>query len=513
MSTLTTRQRDVLRLLIDARAAQSTASIADQLQLTPRQVNYSLKGMQRWLAQHGLDLSITPGVGAELHRSPEQQLMLVSLLESDDSYQLVLTPGQRQQLFLFQLLATDEPLILYQLQQRSQVSRTTILKDLDSAEPWLTEFDLVLERRPNYGIEVSGSEKALRQAFVALLWGDLTFGESLWGMTHMDGLVFSLRGDAGLLPILQQVAEVVDEIEARTTFTSVAQAELSLGGRFSDVAVLHLALVMAVQRYRVRHGKLLDVNSAEIKRLVAHPIWPSALRIASSRLRALDKEACEAEVASIAAHLLGSPRNDRWPGDVESENGFASLIDKLMRSISEAYQLEELLEDSTLQNGLIVHVIPACLRQRYGLWSPTQNSNRLQSTYAFELALADTLRDQIAKETGAVLPEHEVNNLALLIRAAYVRERPNRLRNVIVVCPSGMATAQLLTARLKARFPRLGTLQVLSMRELSVERLSLAELVLTTVPLPPAITTNANVIQVHPLLLPEDIEKITAWIS
>ena len=77
-----------------------------------------------------------------------------------------------------------------------------------------------------------------------------------------------------------------------------------------------------------------------------------------------------------------------------------------------------------------------------------------------------------------------------------------------------MATAQLLVARLKTRFPRLGVLRVVSMRELNQELTARAELIITTVPLPGSTVKNqSNVIQVHPLLLPEDVERITQWLA
>ena len=120
----------------------------------------------------------------------------------------------------------------------------------------------------------------------------------------------------------------------------------------------------------------------------------------------------------------------------------------------------------------------------------------------------------IAERTAVSLPESEINNIALLLRAAYIREQPNRIQEVIVVCPSGMATAQLLVARLKTRFPRLGVLRVVSMRELNQELTARAELIITTVPLPGSTVKNqSNVIQVHPLLLPEDVERITQWLA
>ena len=119
----------------------------------------------------------------------------------------------------------------------------------------------------------------------------------------------------------------------------------------------------------------------------------------------------------------------------------------------------------------------------------------------------------INKHTSVKLPEAEINNIAALLRAARIRIRPYRFRQVIIVCPSGMATAQLLVARLEARFPRLGPLKVFSMRELNTERMAQADLIITTVPLAEEISEQIDVIQVHPLLLPEDVEAITEYLT
>ena len=53
------------------------ADMADQLQLTPRQVNYGLKGLRAWLAQRDIVLNATPGVGAEIICSTEKVSVLV----------------------------------------------------------------------------------------------------------------------------------------------------------------------------------------------------------------------------------------------------------------------------------------------------------------------------------------------------------------------------------------------------------------------------------------------------
>jgi hypothetical protein len=75
-----------------------------------------------------------------------------------------------------------------------------------------------------------------------------------------------------------------------------------------------------------------------------------------------------------------------------------------------------------------------------------------------------------------------------------------------------MATSQLLIARLEARFPHLGTPKVVPLRELNNTTASGADLVLTTVPIPKNLSENINVIQVHPLLMPQDIDAIIQFL-
>jgi hypothetical protein len=51
------------------------------------------------------------------------------------------------------------------------------------------------------------------------------------------------------------------------------------------------------------------------------------------------------------------------------------------------------------------------------------------------------------------------------------------------------------------------------LRDLTPTLVASADLILTTVPLPKQFANSPNVIQVHPLLMPEDVEAITQFLS
>lgn len=514
MSALTTRQRDILRLLLEAQAPLAAADLAHEMHLTPRQVNYGLKGLKQWLARRQIVLKSTPGVGVELNCSPGEIDSLFHDLQANNALQLILKPQQRQQLLALFLLDADEPHILQQLEKVLEVSRTTVSADLDALEGWLEGHGVHLERRPNYGIEVSGGEERQRQALADWAWGDTLLGAPLTDLSHNKGLSFALTKDTHLLPIVAEAEAIIKRWDVQRLFGHVAYAETQLGGRFSDDAVLFLALIFAIQTSRVDRGRQIRSELKGTAWLREHTVWSVAEEMAGRLRWGVGQPWPEAEIAYIARYLLAAPRNERWPDDLAIDDAFRDLVDRLMHQISASYQLPALEQDRMLRDAIVVHTVPAYLRQRFGLWMPALlPGSSLPKQYAFEHRLAQELAQQIEERLGAPLPEEDTNNIALLLRAAYIRERPYRLREVIVICPSGMASAQLLVARLKVRFPRLGDPRVLSVRELTRSHVDAADLVVTTTPLPAEFDDHDKVLHVHHLLFPEDVEAITAWLS
>lgn len=514
MVVLTTRQRDLIRLLIDLNEPRGAAEIAQQMQLTPRQVSYDLKGLDRWLNQRDVSLKVLQGVGVELQCSPDQRLRLRQELRGRSSFQLVLSAEQRQWLTAIMLVTATEPVILQQLQQLSQVSRTTVIKDLEVVNAWLDEVGLVLGRRRNFGFQVEGTESKKRQGISRLLWENSVLGETLVDLTHTEGLTFLLAGDKGLLPIVNDVHVMIKSWDLRKVESWVAYAESQIGGRFTDNAVLYLALSFAIQAERAQKGQFVEIDDHSLEWLKALPVWSVASQIGERLSWYWSAEWPDNEIAQVAMYLLAAPRNERWPADLEINGTFVDLIDEIMQHIATAYELPRLCHDKTLHDGIVNQIIPGWLGQRFDIWMPPlPPSGALPKSYQFEHDTAREISDLIQARTGEALPANEVSGLALVLRAAFVRERPQSTKEVIVICPSGMATAQLLVARLKVHFPRLGDFRVVSMRELSKRQMAGAQLVITTISLADATDFGVEVIQVHPLLLPEDIERITHWLA
>jgi mannitol operon transcriptional antiterminator len=220
------------------------------------------------------------------------------------------------------------------------------------------------------------------------------------------------------------------------------------------------------------------------------------------------------DVAGIAMQIMAAPRNQILSGEIEQYDDFNVLTEQLLEYISVAFEISKLKHDRTLQNGLLNYIVPACFRQRFHLWFPVSlTTTTLPEQDERETTITNEIVRMVFERTGVNLPRSEVDNLVVLLRAAIIRNRTYRFERIIVVCPSGMATAQLLVARLNARFPYLNNLEVTSLRDLTPALVSAADLILTTIPLPRQFGASPKIIRVHPLLMPEDIEAITQFLS
>src|ERR671924_334217 len=163
MIPFTTRQREILKIILDVKRPIGSVELAKRLHITPRQVNYSIKGVKVWLKQHGQDLNVLPGVGFSVDLTADQMRALVQKINVHSDVQIILSVSQRQQLLALFLLTRQEPVILAQLEQLSDVSRMTILKDLNEIEVWLKQENVGLVRKPHFGIQVSGGEHDCQQ--------------------------------------------------------------------------------------------------------------------------------------------------------------------------------------------------------------------------------------------------------------------------------------------------------------------------------------------------------------
>ena len=203
---LSSRSLDILGLLVASERPLAAADIARQLNITSRMVRTSLTPAEGWLQEGQITLRKVPGEGLSLVGSGEARRNLARMIRDYDQPLPWLSPAERLQVLLLTLFFTDKPPQIKQLQQNLNLSRTTTLRVMDSAEGWLRDFDLQLIRRQNYGCMVAGDERYWREAVIDLLQesaGDARLLALFQGLNTVVDI--SYRTKTGLEEALQKV--------------------------------------------------------------------------------------------------------------------------------------------------------------------------------------------------------------------------------------------------------------------------------------------------------------------
>ena len=276
---LTIRQRNIIELLLNVQTPMPSSIITQKIGLSNRQLNYNLKDIKNWLASKNIKLSGNASNGYILEIDSIQKKNFLDQLKNE-KFQLILSSDHRQQLLILLLLLSDMPLNLDYFEEITLVSRSTILKDLDEVEKWLSEWEIDLLRKQNYGIEIIAQENRIQRALCALLWGSSSYNNSIYSISLYNGLTFNFDRDAHLLIVTSLVKESIDKINVLRNLQMIAFAEDQLGGRFTDDAVLFLALSLSIQEHRIKSDHHLFFEEDQIQLLQTLKIWQTSITIA-----------------------------------------------------------------------------------------------------------------------------------------------------------------------------------------------------------------------------------------
>ncbi|HSU79680.1 MAG TPA: HTH domain-containing protein, partial [Candidatus Angelobacter sp.] len=174
---ITAREKLILDFLLERTDETTTLALSNELDVSQRTIHRDLKGVETILQAYDLGLKKTSGRGILLTGEETSRHALKNYLMNLEHTEF--TPEERQHLIFCALLEAQEPTKLFSLANDLHVTIATISNDLDKLEGHLSEMDLTLVRRRGYGVEISGTEKAKRQAMSLLIMDNLSESEFL----------------------------------------------------------------------------------------------------------------------------------------------------------------------------------------------------------------------------------------------------------------------------------------------------------------------------------------------
>lgn len=376
------------------------------------------------------------------------------------------TTVTRASYLLNDLLLRNDWITLDELASILFVSRASISNDLKRVEPVLERFGLSLEKRPHYGIRVTGSEMARRLCLAEGVVRDVT-----------DSTQESATLERELDPLMRTVSNTVEDVLRSENFS------------INSFSYQNLLVHLGIALMRIKGENYVPANDSLPSDIAGTREYEVAKKIAAAIQADMNVELPKGEIAYLAIHLAGkrvlgageSLEEDRVVISDETWDVVSRMLDAVWRSFRFDFR-----EDIELRMNLARHIMPLSVRLTYNLHldNPLLSDIKLRYPLAYSMAIdASTV---LAEAYGSTPSEEECGYIALAFALALERQKTEApKKRLLVVCASGAGSARLLAYKMEEQFGD----QVDSITTCNVTRVpnidfSTIDYVITTVPLP-----------------------------
>lgn len=490
---LSDRQKRILNYLSGFEGYCTIQEIANVCHVSSRTIKFDLNDLRRQLdIEPRFKMESKHGFGVKLDMPASSATDFAQLIADVSPETFEYSGIQREQRIILRLLENTRMTTIETLAAELFVSNSTILKDLKKVEKTLAEFDIQLVSVRNKGTRIEGNEKDIRR-----------LEAKLFASPHIDLEVDYYNN------IFPQFS--MAEIE-RIQASILSCCEL-YSIELADIALKSLMIHLLVSIKRIREGRHIEIDDAEVDLLKNQGVWICSAEIARQVGDIVSVGFDESEIGYISIHLAGSSLQNEIDNTSFSKDNLKRLDLKLFHCLQAALVSADefggccLSEDQTLFMTLFLHMRPAITRARINksLQNPFLNDIKREYVLAYEVAINICSAIEEVYQIG--LDENEVSFVGMHIGAALLRQEKSKITRVVLVCATGIGSSQILYERISQKFPQISVIKVLSMFRAQSEIPKLQpDFVISTVQFTLA---NQQIVLVSPLLNENDIRALT----
>ncbi len=514
MNALKKRAQLIVQYLLDQDQAITVGRIAKHFRVSPRTVRYDLDEIDYWLRKHEVLLKKAPhkGIWIEDVDRANEVLKNVIATKVDHPYQFY-SKEERQKIILGQLFDSKEYVIVEELANRVNVSKSTCYKDVAELEDWLKERKIVLLKVPNKGIRLQAEERDWRRGLIDYL-------DSCLGDKQILELLSVTRTESTRLQFLldHQLKTLFSSIDFFVIEELIFQIQGSLDIEFVDTAFAGLMIHIAIALDRLKSGELIEMPEERLTNLIGSLEFEVIQQLLEESSLLGNQAVPAAEIGYITIHVLAAKlrRNHQDTNELKPGDRDAKMLDVIREYIAKV-SLEigvDLSTDPSLIQNMLLHIRPLIRRLEFGLRNRNPLLKELKSNYPVIFRACNQWAKLFEEAYQIKLDEHEVGFLTMHLGASIERRvRTDRKKgfSVAVVCSSGIGTSKMLSSRLAYEFKEIDSLEEFSVLEMNEVDFKKFDLVISTIPV--ELEPGIKVIEASPLLQRSEIEEIQRFLS
>lgn len=181
---------------------------------------------------------------------------------------------------------------------------------------------------------------------------------------------------------------------------------------------------------------------------------------------------------------------------------FQNEVKKLIANVGADIGID-FTQETKLESDLLLHLYQMVLRLKAGMTVINPLLNEIKHNYARLYGVVWYALREFGSTNKLTISDDEVAFVTIHFQAAI--ERLKNIKRILFVCPNGIGTSSLISAKMHRILPSVTMIEVVSTAELAQQNLDDVDLIISTVSLP---KMSVPVAKISPMLTLEDMKTI-----
>jgi len=499
------RCAQILNIIRERDAPITVKELAETFKVSQRTIRYDLNKIDSFLQDcHLPQLQRKPNSGVQIELSHAEQMHLSRKLLGMGTYHYTLSPEERRRFILIELIASKGYVTIQSLAEKLSVSRSTVITDLRELRHRIKEHGVTIESKTKEGIRIVGEEKKLRKILMDFIF---QYVDTKIIVREIQEHLF--KDDE--LGLEMEFRNLLADMDLHFIEKCLQVAEQELNVQFSDDAYSGIILHIAMALKRIQLGHDIVIPKEELKMLASTKEFSTASGLAQMLEEHFHLNIPIDEIGYMTMHMLGASnfKNNKEDSPLEYQ-----IIVQAMVGTMSGLTGVNLSRDPILIQGLEDHIGPVIHRLQHELHVKNPLLKEIETNYHDLFHQTKMAVRHLEIFTRSKMPPDEIGFIALHFAAALerlqTRENSHTVKDILIVCGTGIGTAEILSAKLKKLF-KVNIINCISSHHLeSFIRHHHVELIISMIKLP---HLSIPAVVVNPLLNDQDILKLSPYLE
>lgn len=475
---MNSRQIKFLKLFQQQSEYKPASFFAKWLSVSTKTIYSDVNVLYDILKSNGITLDSSPRIGIKVNGSSAQLNAIIEEMDTSDKID-IFAPAIRRLNIIKMIVLEDQTLNLDDLSDKYLVSKTSIYQDLVTINNVFEAHDVRLQVT-NHGIVLEGRENDIQIA--------------------LKEYIFDGDCDGSLLDLKQFLTTVFNKEDIDEIFNLLLDDYDELTHDVSIYYIKSIIVTLLIQLARLRINHHLESEDTflfnNIQYMETYIVANSIVEILKQYA---DVEFNNTDVEYLCRQLFAHRITNNLKSNSKNYSDIVNEIIKIMSKIEKV----DLTHDEHLYKSLVYHVPAMIVRLQKGIQiiNPLLDSIKRQYSELFSivwyaLSIIETTYD-------VSLNDHEVS--LMLIHFQIALDKISKANNILIVCPYGVSSSQLIMSKVKQLLPSKDNIELAKVDTLYTTDLSNVSLIITSTELK---NIDVPYVKVTPLVTNEDYKNI-----